>query len=123
MAKHNYISNPFYQYGSSNSKPFVYEFKKEAIPFHIYLGRESYVDMNLLCFAVDESHAKSILIEAVKRSVKEGVHNQESAERILYFLQTGENPADSNRKYRLIIEPAPVNQFYRIGWASNDNIF
>ena len=139
---YNYLSNPFdYFVNGSEKKSFTYSIVDKDIPFHIYIGKKSSVNMNLMVFASNVSMAKNILIDAmyfrlqcakeyVQSRYKEQLNNTQlellmeehnivrEVKELLEFIEQDRH----EEKYNLIIEPIQTNQFFKIGWASNDNV-
>jgi len=130
------ISNPCRFYISNNEeKPFIYEGGKHLFHFSPYDNNLSNtLEMNLVFFANSEKHGLNILkrmfefmidckIEYLKNNNEsKSVHASE-------FERRAKN--DRNRAVEIIkaidsgmvkLEKAPINQFFKVGWASNDTI-
>lgn len=131
------ISNPCKWWITSNKeKDFTYEGGSTLYHFSPCDNELSeYMDTNVIFLANDESHALDVLIRMFKFRIQQGTkyilasenkashhtHEElrERAERSMSktfkYLQAAENG-------KIKITKAPANQFYKVGWADNDQI-
>lgn len=130
------ISNPCRYFATggnaSDQKDFTYEGGSKLYHFSptdsgIWRGHHS---MNVVFFANDLEHAKDILrrmlnfrIECGKEYLMSkggGIHREEFENNCRERMKMAYEVIENEEKW-LIVE-APMNQFYTVGWASNDTI-
>jgi len=114
------ISNPCNWFiNGDETESFTYEGGTKLYHFSPYdNGLSSSMECNIIFLANDEKHALDVL----KRMLKFRLAIDEK-----YKSSCG-NPGDANEYLKAIeaglakVSLAPVNQFYRVGWAENDTI-
>lgn len=115
------ISNPVKFGYCESEKQFTYEGGKQLFHFSPHDNNLSTtMENNLIFFADDETHALKVLEKMFKFTIKhaveeKGVFSKGTSERFSEYLT-------ALRAGKLKVKPAPMNQFYEVGWASNDTV-
>lgn len=131
------ISNPCQWFATGGSyddiKAFTYEGGKYLYHFSPHdsgiSGFDHYMACNVIFFANDEAHAKNILERMFKfhQSCNEDYMKYKGYkhDEILDRRNSNDNYVRIilNEKDKWKVSLAPTNQFFVVGWASNDNIF
>jgi len=121
------ISNPIGPFSFDGSEePFTYEggkFLYHVSPHDSEIeGYEANMSFNLVFFANDEKHAKSIF-ESMLKYVIEKLSSKFSKNLDISNMYTNKLTRARNfhkniDKFKFVL--APTNQFYKVGWAGND---
>lgn len=119
------ISNPI----NYDQQPFTYEGGKTL--YHIspsdsnIEGYESWRAFNLVFFANDKIHAEDVLSRMLKHAkkcltikIKKNVAEQDVHSIYDNKLKQIEHLLKNIDKFKFVL--APTNQFYKVGWADND---
>lgn len=126
------ISNParFFVNGS-DEREFTYEGGTKLFHWSPYeSGLSKSMESNVIFFANDVDHARNVLSRLFKfwlecneeyvrsKDTKNDYHGlaasrQTESETLCYFIENLE---------KMTISEAPTNQFYKVGWACNDDL-
>ncbi len=120
------LCNPInYWVNGNETEPFTFEVKQGSELYYVGISQVNWIASNMLVFATSEGHAKQILISAIHHSKECAIKYNESeqwdkSERykwddLLKQLETGEGET-----FTVNICKAPMNQFFKTAWASND---
>lgn len=131
------ISNPatFFVNGSK-TKSFTHEGGSRLFHFSPYDNKLSTtLENNLVFFANDEEHAADIFRRLIKFAIecgekyikskeqgKKGIHDDDFVERAYKQNKRFIDYLEALAKGKIKFTEAPTNQFYEVGWASNDTI-
>ena len=116
----------------SKKEEFTYEGGTELFHFSPYDNKLSqHMDFNVILFANDEQHAKNVLgrlfqwyldtLAKYVRKVNDGWDEtlKEDKERNSAKIR---NWLPALQEGKITLNKAPKNQFYEVGWASNDTL-
>ena len=117
------ISNPI----NYNQQPFTYEGGKTL--YHIspsdsnIEGYENWRAFNLVFFANDKKHARDVLNRMLKHAKKCLTIQKKNAEQTVYSIYSNklkqiDHLLKNIDKFKIVL--AHTNQFYKVGWADND---
>ncbi len=142
MNKFEIVNPTRYFVTGSNENEFTYTPGNKI--FHINAGCDGYQCFNALVFANDLNHAKEILIQLCEFRIECGkkLHAYYNKEIDFYEDLSSRNAyncgkaqavldaahsTDFKSKFKqntlyLTIQEAPLNQFYKVSWACNDNL-
>lgn len=130
------ISNPVTQYaGVGNRREFTYEGGTKLFHFSPHDNKLSEtLENNVVFFANDEEHALDVL-ERMFTFMMECALGEEESYTNKRVAHAKEFQTSAGRRYvkfegylkalkkgKLKVSEAPTNQFYKVGWASNDTL-
>lgn len=109
------ISNPVtYFINGNETRSFTYEGGEKLWHFAPSMyNNERYMGVNIIFFADDIEHAKDVLERMFTFALETNKSEYIGLERFKTIL---------DEKEKWIIVPAPTNQIYKVGWASNDTL-
>jgi hypothetical protein len=128
------ISNPVSLFSGGGShkdiKEFIYEGGSKLYHFSPHDNNLSNTfENNLVFFADNEIHAKDVLKRMFKFAI-ECNNTQIEYHKTQYHQDYFDWRGDTTKRFqgyldnldKIKVPEAPINQFYIVGWASNDNI-
>ena len=133
-----HYSNPVNYFTDGNTKAlFTFKPRKNPILFYVQVRTSSHIPISVVIPATDLEDAKNLLIKAMKFRIKCGnkylnninydrMHATEYKKREINLINQSKtiinciNGKDDH--YEIIIEKVNYNQFFKVGWASNDTI-
>ena len=130
------ISNPIKHFVTgSTEKTFTYEGGSKLFHFSPYDNNLSkYLGCNVIFFADSEEHGLDVLKRMFQFSIdckaqymqyqsgNKNAHWEEFSERAENAMAEFKSYLDAINEGKVKLSIAPVNQFYKVGWASNDTL-